>query len=117
MSALPTKTQPPSGTRTQPGESLLDDAGLRHGRGERVDLDALGSLGNLGDRVARFTRATATLASLNRAFSMRPTQDAHVEPPMSSVQTSAAVSASVMVFVDMDSSKLNRHLEEACAAL
>ena len=28
MSALSTKTQPPSGTRTQPGESLLDDAVL-----------------------------------------------------------------------------------------
>ena len=45
---------------------------------------------------------------------MRPTHEAQVIPPMSSVQTSVAASASVMVFVDMVSSRLDWHLEQAC---
>jgi hypothetical protein len=50
--------------------------------------------------VARLTRASVTPSSLSSTFSMRPTQDAHVIPPMSRVQVSVvslvAVAASAV---------------------
>jgi hypothetical protein len=47
--------------------------------------------------VARFTRASATPSSLSSAFSMRPTHEAQVIPPISSVQVSVAIAGTLSV--------------------
>ena len=68
----------------------------------RADREGFGVVVRDANLVARLTRASATPSSLRSAFSMRPTQDAQVIPPMSRVHVSAvsaAASAAAYVVV------------------